>query len=453
MTEGPTLFLSHAHDDKAIVDTIAKALQELFANRVKVNYSSKAGAINAGERWLNWIHEQVAQCDAAIIVITPTSAYKAWVLWEAGAVEGAARAKFGDLTDHKIKPISLLEEAVSPPPVFSHRQVPRARNAEQLGEFFLHLLRDFRATLPGDVYEHSLTRAHEIARRTRDTLMDALEGSRIDSSDALVREWVERLDTLTKQGKLAQAASVARWAKQAFLAPGSDIDREPIDFRLHRRFGDIYREQKDWRQAKREYELARFFSPRDVMILRELGRVSLELKDIAAAETYVRKIHDIDNQATHKSEEIAAFVARVYKDQGNFEAAAKTLKTYEWHRESYYLVNNIALYTARAHGLRAAEREFDDLLSVLDRTAEKSVWVQATRINALLALGREGPAREALADLKELGPTEGELSAMEKDFDFICDPQNGRWNTRFDWRAAFAGSPATLTVVDNTRPS
>lgn len=438
--DGPTIFLSHAHDDKALIDIFAGALERLFANKVRINYSSKEGAIAVGAGWLPWIHEQVAKCDAAIIVITPASTHNAWVYWEAGAVESAARVKFGENTEDKIKPISLLDENAGPPPVFAHRQVLRGRNVEELARFFQQLVESFKDKLAKQAYENGIAQAHKIAQQTRDTMLAALEGARVFSSDALVREWVERIDALTAKQKFAQAASVARWAKQSFLPPGADLDHEPIDFRLHRRFGDIYREQKDWERALREYELARSFSPRDVMILRELGRVALELSKLDAAELYARKIREIDDKASQLSEEIAAFYARVHAQRGEYDQAAAALRDYEDHADSYYLMNNIAMYQARAVGVRAAEKDFEALLAVVQKTPERSVWVQGSRIVALLGLGREAPARDALAELRAMGPSEGELSAMAKDFDFLCDPANGRWKARFDWRAAFGAS-------------
>ena len=87
------IFVSHTHSDQALADAIATLIDALFDHRVPVNYSSKKeldGSIAPGEDWFRWIVDQVREADAAFILLTPASIQKPWVIWESGAVAGAA---------------------------------------------------------------------------------------------------------------------------------------------------------------------------------------------------------------------------------------------------------------------------------------------------------------------------------------------------------------------------
>ena len=89
------IFISHSHGDQPIADALAGLVNDLFGNKVTVHYSSKKeldGGIPPGEDWFRWIVEQVRQTDIAFVLLTPASIQKPWVIWEAGAVAGAAYA-------------------------------------------------------------------------------------------------------------------------------------------------------------------------------------------------------------------------------------------------------------------------------------------------------------------------------------------------------------------------
>lgn len=90
-----SLFISHTHGDKFIADALARLVEILFKTKVAAKYSSSPeldGGIAPGEDWFSWILTQVKQADLAFIVLTASSIQKPWVLWEAGAVAGVARA-------------------------------------------------------------------------------------------------------------------------------------------------------------------------------------------------------------------------------------------------------------------------------------------------------------------------------------------------------------------------
>src|SRR5215212_1266654 len=87
------VFISHAHDDKALADAVRELFTGVFGNHVAIGYSSdrsSGGGIEAGSEWFPWILGQVRESDATIVMLTPASVGKPWLMWEAGAVSGVS---------------------------------------------------------------------------------------------------------------------------------------------------------------------------------------------------------------------------------------------------------------------------------------------------------------------------------------------------------------------------
>ena len=58
-----------------------------------------------GDNWMTWIAEfQVKQCDFALVLLTPASIQKPWIVWETGAVHGAAMM-LGEGGRRKVRPL------------------------------------------------------------------------------------------------------------------------------------------------------------------------------------------------------------------------------------------------------------------------------------------------------------------------------------------------------------
>jgi hypothetical protein len=89
------VFMSHSHDDRAIADALASLIKDLFEDMVTVSYSSDQnadGGIPPGAQWLSWILERITEADRTLVLLTPNSLKRAWVLWESGAAAGVAFA-------------------------------------------------------------------------------------------------------------------------------------------------------------------------------------------------------------------------------------------------------------------------------------------------------------------------------------------------------------------------
>ena len=88
-----TIFLSHSHqpDDQALAKGLQEAILECCAEGTKVFRSSdlhsKQGVMY-GEDWYARIDAEVDKADAMVALITPASALKPWILYEAGFARG-----------------------------------------------------------------------------------------------------------------------------------------------------------------------------------------------------------------------------------------------------------------------------------------------------------------------------------------------------------------------------
>lgn len=90
------VFVSHSSPDQPLVDALNELVRAVFVEPVTLASSSASvddGGIDAGADWLTWIFDQVAGSELTLVVLTPLSRLKPWVLWEAGAVSGASVAR------------------------------------------------------------------------------------------------------------------------------------------------------------------------------------------------------------------------------------------------------------------------------------------------------------------------------------------------------------------------
>jgi hypothetical protein len=123
------IFISHTHSDQPIADAIARLVEDLFEKQVGVNYSTKKefeGGIKPGDDWFRWIVEQVRDADLALILLTPASIQKPWVVWEAGAVAGASFTNSPDAA--RVLPLVFGLRANDVPTPFARTQLIAGAN-------------------------------------------------------------------------------------------------------------------------------------------------------------------------------------------------------------------------------------------------------------------------------------------------------------------------------------
>src|SRR5262249_55960147 len=94
-----------------------------------------------------------------------------------------------------------------------------------------------------------------------------------------IQEWLSRLDEIAKASRFSEVAVVENWLDVAFGRESADRQR-PLDVRLHRRLGELYGSGGQDSDAARQFELARQLAPRDIFLLRRLGKAYLDQKDL-----------------------------------------------------------------------------------------------------------------------------------------------------------------------------
>jgi len=85
------IFVSHSSSDKSLVDALRELVSDAFVEETELMCSSASvasGGIVAGQSWLDWIHTQIRQSAMTIVLLTPLSKSRPWIMWEAGAVTG-----------------------------------------------------------------------------------------------------------------------------------------------------------------------------------------------------------------------------------------------------------------------------------------------------------------------------------------------------------------------------
>lgn len=153
------LFISHATSDKPLVDALRTLIMSTFVEPIDVAYSSASvseGGISAGQDWLEWIRAQVQDSSMAVVVVTPLSKTRAWLMWEAGAVSGVGLAK---RTNLPIVPLLFgLRDTEVPDPLVS-RQVKSGTTAADVRDLL-----------------ESICRAGSLSYRAPDAVATALVG-------------------------------------------------------------------------------------------------------------------------------------------------------------------------------------------------------------------------------------------------------------------------------------
>ena len=138
------VFISHASEDAGLATAIEQLLREVTNGALNVRNSSSedvAARIAVGDDWLAWIHDQVKNTDTTVVLLTARSVANRWVLWETGAIWGAASA-FG-------KKDTLLPVCVGIPMSDIPEPLQRIQAANVSSEVGIHqfLLRLIEGTL------------------------------------------------------------------------------------------------------------------------------------------------------------------------------------------------------------------------------------------------------------------------------------------------------------------
>ena len=421
------LFISHNAADRPYAKALECAIHELVDSEslIQVRYStSDEAGPQGGEKWREWIYRQVVEARTALIVVTPHSLGKPWLLWEAGACWGAALAQSGvgrttsdgrvtDLDQRLIVSIAYgLTENECPDPLRGN-QIILGTYPERIKYLLQRILQTHC------VPQQLLFRAGEHMQAVLDRYLAAVHKALLQTpspvNEASVQDWLSRLDNLVKGERLSELDGFQRWMTLAFGRDG-EAAGVPIDVRLHRRLGEMYLARKDFDRACDQFDLARRAAPRDIYVLRPLVEANMKrlLADrIAAQETtarekiqeYLMAIEDLDSQAFVTAPEAAALYGKYLRRVlGRPEQAAEVYtKALQNNPSSYYLADLLA-QTQLELGLNdEAKATYRQALEIIDRIGENNVWIHGTAAAAHLALGDAEGALKCIGAIAALG--------------------------------------------------
>ena len=452
------IFISHAHSDEPLARALKTLFQKLFEDKIHVDYSSDHGGdggIPFGERWLDWILEAVVSADLTLVVLTPESVGKPWLMWEAGAVSGVALARSeGEPTKAKIGALVYrlsMEQIPSP-----LQALQSAYGEEKRG--MLRLIQRINAlvgtSIPGAVLEAG---AQQFMSPYLEAVQAALSSRPMLLTEAAVQEWLGRLRDLRHQKRSAEAGHIHRALELAHIRTDDDELPPPLDLRIHRLLGQMYLESKQPDAAAKEFGLARQLSQRDIFIIHQQGLAELERTNLAEARRFLKDIEDIDPELTRSNAEIAGFAGRLYRTQWESSRskddlrrardAYKVVMDAEASRNkgfpSYYMADNVgqlSLLLNTDEDRAVARDAFEKVRQAIDASGETSGWAHASYASALIATGETEAGMKRLARIKDApGVEPRHLDSIEKGLTRLSDALGSSSDTFAGWVAALRG--------------
>ena len=154
------IFISLTHADNEIAQAIKDVLSALFGEHINVSFSTSKeidSGIKPGEDWIAWIGERVRTCDLVLALMTPTSVSKPWILWELGAVYGAASASNPE-AERKIRPLlyRIRDDDIPSPLRDNKMQFKRGDNRLDAITLFTDIVEGYRDHIPPQVYRGAI---------------------------------------------------------------------------------------------------------------------------------------------------------------------------------------------------------------------------------------------------------------------------------------------------------
>jgi tetratricopeptide (TPR) repeat protein len=387
------IFISHTHSDQTIADAIRKLVEDLFEKRVVVNYSSRKeleGGIAPGEDWFRWIVNQVRDADLALILLTPASIQKPWVIWEAGAVAGASFAQPSQPSDiPRVIPVVFGLKAGEIPTPFAGTQIITGTEVADMQRLVGSLSQRFGSGFTLNQMLEIGARKDAAIRTYVGQISSILLKLPLVVTEASIQEWLERLDALESGARFSETSILENWMDVAY---GRDADDKlrPLDVRIHRRLGELYGRAAQPADAARQFNLARQLAPRDIFLLRNLGKAWLDCGDLKNAELVLKDIEDLDKTAFERNIESAALKARWYRQNKNFVAESDVLETaYKNNSGSYYLGDLLGQALVQLGQIPRAKQVYAQVSQTLRDLKETNVWTAATALSAAIVTENE----------------------------------------------------------------
>ena len=432
-----SIFISHSHSDAALAAHFEDYLKTITSHRIEIHRSSRQGSIEYGDNWIDWINDKVENATITFILLTPSSFDAKWVLWEAGAVSGVKRAVAAKNEDERrVIPVRFLiphSEDLGP---FGKDQIADGLDINAmvaLGRDVLSKLRDKEDGVPGSYVDDALLKLSDTSRAFIENAQQALRSLQIFQREDLVQEWLSRLDKELGDQNAQYVNSAYRWINVAFLGEGKAGETKvPIDFRIHVRLSTGFRLLKDWENAKVQLKLANRLSPRDMMVLRELGRTELELKHPKEALTYFHQMLRLDENVFDGDPDALNLYVRILITDNDWPGALEQLqKAGSLSEKDSYVANMLAISAMKVEGAKSARKYFLNLRNLEKKRGGKSIWSLGNLVNAALGLADEDDAIALLTELKDSPDASQYKDSITRYFSDIVEAQE---DFDFDWK-------------------
>jgi tetratricopeptide (TPR) repeat protein len=402
-----SIFISHTNSDEKLAHAFRDAVRSMFGDGVVVDYSTNKelqGGIRPGEDWFRWIGDHAREASLALILLTPSSVQKPWVFWEAGAVTGTALATEGE-KHRKVRPISFALRSGEIPAPFGHEHVTNGLSRSDMDKFFDDLLVQFSDTLDKQKVAYISRKIDKVVGDYLNAAEEAMRVAPLVVTEAAIQEWIERIEGLETEGRYSEVGELHNWLNVAF---GRNEEKEPrpLDVRVHRRLGQLYARARNPERAAQEFALARQLAPRDIFILRKLGKAYLDMRLIDRAGEILEDIQKLDSEAFDRNAENAALKSRWYREQGDYAAAAKALEAaYARNSGSFYLGDLLAQALIALKNIERAREVYSGVFRTIENLRDISIWSCATGLTAAIALGNDGAQAKYTDKLLQLNPT------------------------------------------------
>ena len=411
----PSIFISLTHRDTGIAEALQRALKGLLGEDAAVYFSTSKelrGGIGHGENWFDWIVARVKECDFSLVLITPASVQKPWILWEAGAVYGAAVAS-GKEGLRKVRPLvyRVRTDDLPSPIRDSQVQLRRGDDPADVEAFLTEILDQYRDTLGQKIIAASRRLEKTVAAYIQD-VEASLKLAPMLADTNVVEEWRHRLDDLLQQKRASEVEHLHQWLDIAFGRDQTDRPL-PLDLRLHSKLAGLYLKARKYPEAIQQLELARRLAPRDIYVLRTLGRAYLEDKQRDKAKDVIDAIAELDPRAFVHNVECAALQGRWYREGKNPQKAAEIFEAaLDVNSDSHYLANLLAEARLEAGDQKGAKTAFERVVQIIKDLGEENVWTHASLANAAFVCGDDAAAVAHLRAICDGKPHADTLSTI-----------------------------------------
>ncbi len=411
------IFISLTEHDKPLAEALRDCFKAVFGEALlepKFSPSRERGSsIESGEDWFQWIVSRVKACHFALILITPASVNKPWILWEAGAVAGAALAlEAGGM--RKVRPLlyQVPTELLPSPIKDSKTQYRRGDSADDISLMLDEIYDELSAELSAKARREFGKLRDEAVAVYMDQVQAALLNAPAVMAPAVIEEWCARLDELKRENRASEAEHLQDWMDLAF---GRADRPQPLDLRIHSRLAALYMKARNYPRAIKQLELARQLAPRDIYVLRQLGKALLDHGENEKARAVLDRIEALDALATVHNVECAALATRWWRNAKNLKQAEATLAAaLQANPESYYLANLRAEVCADDGRAADAAQAYRQVLHICEALGEDSIWVKASMANARFFVGEDATAIELLQAIKSKNPDAGSKASIER---------------------------------------